>query len=154
MQPDQDVYPMPLFPRLAVSDVSESTGWYEALGFDVVYSMPAMAHVRYRKYADVMLAADATLPFGASDDTGSPPPDRRGAGVSLFVTVESEPVDDVAGRARSSGIDVGDGPVETPWNTRELRLADPDGYEVVFSEGPVDEAASFDEVFGSTEPGE
>lgn len=46
---------MPLFVRLTVSDVSASADWYRDLGFDVVYSMPVMAHVRYRKYADVLL---------------------------------------------------------------------------------------------------
>ena len=147
MSPDHEIYPMPLFPRLVVSDVGESTDWYESVGFDVVYSMPAMAHVRYRKYADVMLADETTLQPG----TDSPAAGRRGSGVSLFVTVESESVDDVAERAGASGIDVGDGPRETPWNTRELRLVDPDGYELVFSEGPVDADASFEEVVGESE---
>ena len=147
MAPDHEIYPMPLFPRLVVTDVEASTDWYAALGFDVVYSMPVMAHVRYRKYADVMLADASVVPSDAPASAG-----RRGSGVAFYVTVETETVDDVAGRARAAGIEVGDGPRDTPWNTRELRLADPDGYELVFSEGPVAEDASFEDVVGSNEP--
>lgn len=138
---------MPLFHQLVVSDVEASTGWYESVGFDVVHSMPAMAHVRYRKYADVVLADASTAPSGP-ESSGC----HRGSGVAVYVTVESETVDDVAERARSAGVEIGDGPRQTPWNTRELRLADPDGYELVFSEGPVDEDASFRDAVGSTDP--
>lgn len=125
--------------------MAESTDWYEALGFDVVYSTPVMAHVRYRTYADVMLADASAEPAGE----GPAPGDPRGDGVSFFPTLESESVDDVAERARSRGLEVDGGPRETPRNTRELRPVDPDGY--VFSEGPVDADATFDEVVGSTD---
>ena len=147
MPSEYEFYPMPLFPRLTVSDVAESTEWYEALGFEVVYGTSVVAHVRYRKYADVMLADATAEPADAGLPSEGPP----GVGVSIFLTVESESVDDVADRARSNGIDVGDGPRETPWNTRELRLVDPDGYELVLSEGPVDADASFDEVVGTAD---
>lgn len=47
MATDSDVYPMPLFVRLTTSDLEASTEWYCALGFDVVYSVLVMVHVRY-----------------------------------------------------------------------------------------------------------
>ena len=145
MPSEHEIYPMPLFPRPSVSDVAESTDWYEAMGFEVVFGMPVMAHVQYRRYAEVMLADAAADPADAGLSSDGP----RGAGVSIFLTLESESADDVADRARASEIEVADGPRETSWNTRELRLVDPDGYELVFSEGPVDADASFDEVVGS-----
>ena len=77
MATDPDVYPMPLFVRLTVSDLDESTAWYRALGFDEVYSMPVTAHVRYRKYADVMLAAPQ-----ADIDGERPGDEERRAGAS------------------------------------------------------------------------
>ena len=139
---NHEIYPMPLFPRLTVSDIEESTEWYEALGFDVIYSMPVMAHVRYRKYADVMLADEGTQP------AESVPEGDRGRGVSIYVTVEDESVDDVAERAREFGAEIVEEPRRTEWNTRELTVADPDGYELVFSER-AESDRSFEEVMDS-----
>nr|WP_240147461.1 VOC family protein [Halorussus sp. JP-T4] len=138
---------MPLFVRLSVSDLEASTEWYRALGFDIVYSMPVMVHVRYRKYADVMLAAPAADLDGERTSGDA----SRGRGVSVYVAVEDESVDDVAGRAREHGAELSAEPHETPWNTREVALRDPDGYEFVFSE-PVDTERSFEDVMGGPAP--
>ena len=138
-----DVYPMPLFVQFLVSDLGRSAAWYERLGFSSVYSTPAMAHLRYRKYADLMLVEDA----GDSATTGRAERSDRGSGVAVYLTVDGESVDQVAARAVGAGGGTIDGPRDTPWNTRELRVADPDGYALVFSE-VVDEARSFDEVVG------
>ncbi len=140
---DHDIYPMPLFPQLTVSDIEKSTAWYEALGFDVVYSMPAMAHVRYRKYADVLLVADRSE---GNSDAETP----RGNGVSIYLTVEDEAIDDVAERAEETGTDVVAPPHETGWNTRETTVRDPDGYELVFSER-AETDRSFEDVMGSSD---
>lgn len=144
MDSDAEVYPMPLFVRLAVSDVEASTAWYEALGFETIYSMPVMAHVRYRTYADVMLAAEQAA------GRAEPSPSSRGSGVSIYLTVEGESIDDVASRAEAAGADVVEAPHETPWNTREFTVADPDGYELVFSE-VVDTDRRFEDVMGRWE---
>lgn len=138
---DHDIYPMPLFPQLTVSNVEESTAWYEALGFDVIHSMPVMAHVRYRKYADVMLVADRS-------EANSDAKTTRGDGVSIYLTVEDEAIDDVAERAEETGADVVAPPHETEWNTRETTVSDPDGYELVFSER-AETDRSFEDVMGT-----
>lgn len=137
---DADSYPMPLFVRLAVADIEASTGWYEALGFRKVYAMPVMAHVRYRRYADVMLVDATNLP---GEDGSSP----RGRGVTLYVNVARESIDDVVARAAGAGIEPAKSPAETAWNAREVAFEDPDGYAVVFSE-PVDVDRSFESVMG------
>ena len=138
-----DIYPMPLFPRLTVRDVAASTAFYtDVLGFDEVFAMPGggMSHVRSRKYADVMLAesgppvdsgtaADSETLAAPGDDSGA----VVGAGVELYLTVEEGSADDVAARVREAGR-AADGPTETAWNTREVRVEDPDGYVLVFSE--------------------
>lgn len=148
MSQDGEVYPMPLFVRLTVTDLAASVDWYRELGFDVVYEMPAMAHVRYRKYADVMLVSEASdLGRDAGDDARPTP---RGDGVEIYVNVENESVDDVAERATQAPAHAGadaDGPHETGWNTREFAVRDPDGYRLVFSE-PVDTERSFEDVMG------
>lgn len=164
---EHEIYPMPMFPRLTVSDVAASTEWYEALGFDAIYSMPVMAHVRYRKYADVMLAADGMAGTDDADDEGgddgrgddgaaseedaddaAAAKRTRGDGVSIYVTVQGESVDDVAERAREFGAEIAAGPENTPWNTREVTILDPDGYELVFSE-EAESGKSFESVMGS-----
>lgn len=75
----------------------------------------------------------------------------RGEGVSVYVTVEDESVDDVADRAREHGAELSAEPHETPWDTREVALRDPDGYEFVFSE-PVDTERSFADVMDGPAP--
>lgn len=144
---DHEFYPMPLFVQLTVSNLPASVAWYRDLGFDAVYEMPVMAHLRYRKYADVMLVADSTA-VGSEPDAAATTP--RGGGVSVYLTLEDESVDDVARRAEAAGARVVAEPHETSWNTRELTVADPDGYELVFS-AVVDAERSFDDVVGSGE---
>jgi predicted lactoylglutathione lyase len=145
MSSEADIYPMPLFVRLTVEDLSASVAWYRALGFAVVYEMPVMAHLRYRTYADVMLVGEQSdLRDDAERDATT-----KGAGVQVYLTVEEESVDDVAARATAYGVD-SDGPRETGWNTRELTLRDPDGYELVFAE-QLDANRSFEDVMGEEE---
>lgn len=141
MSSDPEIYPMALFPQLAVSDVEASTAWYRALGFEVAYEMPVMTHVRYRKHADVMLVADRTR-LGRKRPSAET---AHGAGVTVYVNVLDESVDDVAERAAAYGA-TPDGPHATSWNTREVVVSDPDGYRFAFSErdrpnGTVEELA-------------
>ncbi|MGA9399225.1 VOC family protein [Haladaptatus sp.] len=149
---DHEIYPMPLFPQLTVSNVEESTAWYETLGFEVIYSMPVMSHVRYRKYADIMLVAerDNGDEESASADADSSQTPARGRGVVTYITVEDESVDDVTNRAEENGIEISVPPHETNWNTRETTVHDPDGYELVFSER-AEVGRELDEVMGSVE---
>ncbi len=137
---DIDIYPMPMFVQFAVGDVDASTDWYrDTAGFRTVAPLPEIAHLRYRKYADVMLVP--------SDETGAQerPPERNG--MSLYLNVADERVDDVFERAQSHDATVVSEPAETLWNTRELVLADPDGYRLVFTE-PIDTDLEFDAVIG------
>lgn len=136
MESDHEIYPMPSFARFSATDLDASVEWYRALGFESVFETDEMAHLRYRKYADVMLVIDRE-----PDDA------PRGAGVSIYVTVENESVNDVAKRADEYDIEPSHGPEETSWNTREVGFGDPDGYEIVFSEaGDTDRA--FEDVMG------
>ena len=59
----EEIYPMPFFPLLIVSDLETSSKFYqEALGFKHIFSMPgpgdkpALVHLRWLKYADLLLA--------------------------------------------------------------------------------------------------
>ncbi len=132
-----EMYPIPLFPRLAVRDLSASVRWYrEALGFTTVFELPGengelrMAHIRREKYQDLML-----LPDGAGDVGGK--------GVTLgFMLPAGESVDRLAERARAAGANIEQPPTDQPWNVRELIVRDPDGYRLSFGER-IDENLSF-----------
>ena len=148
MEPDLEIYPMPMFPTLAVGDVGASAEWYaEKVGFGTVFVLPAadgepvLAHLRWRKYADLLL-----VPDGAGADSTR----RKGVGVSLSFLVGSLSVDEMAERLVGRGVGLDEGPVPRPWNTRELVVVDPDGYRLVFFE-PVDVGKSFEEVMGIEE---
>lgn len=139
MNRDQsEIYPMSMFPTFEVSDVRASIGWYtEVLGFIVIYEMPdsdgqtSMAHLRREKYQDVILAAEKDYEYDHII--------KKGAGVSItfrysgFGDDPEMSIDDFASRIREAGADVLEGPVNRPWNARELVVSDPDGYRLVFT---------------------
>lgn len=124
-----EIYPMPMFVKLAVQDVAAITAWYEqALGFATVFHGPvvrgqtALVHLRRRKYQDLLIVP--------AQSTAIP-----SAVMSVTFNAEGE-VDDLAARARSvaqTGASSVEGPVATPWNTRDLKVTDPAGNHLVFT---------------------
>jgi catechol 2,3-dioxygenase-like lactoylglutathione lyase family enzyme len=143
----EDIYPMPLFPILIVKDLEASSSFYQnALGFKHIFTMPgpggqpAMVHLRWVKYADLLLTSSR----GREELTGP-----KGAGVSLnfamFDRFDGD-MDAFAKHARENGANVV-GPVDQPWNVREVTVLDPDGYKLIFTV-PINLNLSFDEVMG------
>jgi uncharacterized glyoxalase superfamily protein PhnB len=124
-----EIYPMPMFATLSVADVTSVTKWYEAaLGFGTVFAapgaagQPSLVHLRRRKYQDLLITPSAA--------DGAPP-----ANLTLTFNADGE-LDAIAARAReaaSLGHSAVVGPVETPWNTRDLRVTDPVGNKIVFT---------------------
>jgi catechol 2,3-dioxygenase-like lactoylglutathione lyase family enzyme len=139
MSDQSEFYPMPSFPTLAVRDLDASLRWYEALGFKTVFVMPgpggapALAHLRWAKYADLLLRPDPT-------DLGT-----RGLGMFLTFAV-AEGLDALAETARSNGARVMREPGDRPWNARDFTLADPDGFVLTFTMGPLKRDMTMDEV--------
>lgn len=114
---------MPMFVRLAVRDVEASKLWFQkALGFETVFDIPrTMAHLRGRRYQDVLIVKS-----DLQDDVAV------GQGVTLSFTWTGS-VDEIADRIRAAGGKVLDGPIDRPWNARELVVEDPNGYRFSFS---------------------
>jgi len=141
----EEIYPMPSFPTLIVSDLEASSKFYqEALGFKHIFTMPgpggkpALVHLRWVKYADLLIA----LPRD-SKELSHP----RGAGVSLNFNLLDRFEGDIeafAKHAREKGADVA-GPVAQPWNVHEVTVLDPDGYQLVFTV-PINRNLNFDKV--------
>jgi catechol 2,3-dioxygenase-like lactoylglutathione lyase family enzyme len=148
-----EYYPMPAFTRLVVSDLAAATRWYgEALGFQRVFTMPGpggrplLVHLRWAKYADLLLVAE--------DPRTSQPAGPRGAGVTLYFQAGARPVDEIAETAKNMGANVVEGPVNRPWNAREVLIRDPDGYLLAFTEGPVDPGVGMERIMASLQRGE
>ncbi len=150
MTEPMEIYPMAMFPILSVGDVAASVEWYtERVGLASVFSLPrpdggvAMAHLRWRKYADLLLTPDA----GPSDAGRA-----KGVGLALSFLTDSEPVDDLAAELASRGVDIAEGPVTRPWNVRDIVVLDPYGYRLVFF-APVDVSRNFEDVMGDVAEG-
>lgn len=137
-----EIYPMPSFPMLQVSDLAASGRWYQdALGFRHIFTMPGpdgedgLIHLRWRKYADLLLVPERERPE-------SP----RGLGVSLHFPLQEGTVDDLVERARAAGATIVQEPTDQPWNVRDATIADPDGYRLIFSLGPTRPIGTIDEL--------
>ena len=136
-----DIYPMPSFVTLDVRDVAASVRWYEALGFQNIFTMPGpggaplLGHLRWVKYADLLLRAER-----------SPPPAAKGVGVSTSFAVPISEIDALFVRAQSAGAAIVAEIGNRPWNARDFTLADPDGFRVVFTAGPVEQNLGLDAV--------
>ena len=136
-----EFYPMPSFPTLAVRDLVASSRWYQqVLGFRVVFEMPGpsgapvLIHLRWAKYADLLLVSDTSQTSAA-----------KGVGVTLNFAMTQDSVDNFAAEIGSKGASIMSGPVDQPWNAREVTLLDPDGYHLTFTQ-PIDKQMSMEEV--------
>lgn len=141
----EEIYPMPSFPMLIVKDLEASSNFYQkALGFEHIFTMPgpggqpALAHLRWVKYADVLIAKPRD---------GKELMEPKGVGVSLnfnlFDRFDGD-IDAFAKHARESGANVM-APIDQPWNVREVTIMDPDGYKLVFTV-PLNINLGFDKV--------
>jgi len=140
----EDFYPMPMFINLEVADLSSSAEWYrKALGFRIVYSgppgTPALIHLRRDRYQDILLVTSQEV------NTFQP-----GKGITIQMQAGSEGVEEIAQQARVAGTVHVEGPVERPWNVRDVTIRDLDGYRLRFSE-PIDTTKSFKDVMGQQE---
>lgn len=75
-------------------------------------------------------------------------PEPRGAGIALSLQMLERfdgSVDVFAEQVKAKDANIMSGPLDQPWNVRELTLLDPDGYRLVFTT-PLHLNLSFDEV--------
>jgi catechol 2,3-dioxygenase-like lactoylglutathione lyase family enzyme len=141
----EEIYPMPSFPTLIVKDVEVSSSFYQnALGFKPIFTMtgpdgtPSLVHLRWVKYADVLLTKSRD---------GKELAEPKGVGVSLNFNMFEHfdgYMDAFAKHARENDASV-TGPVDQPWNVREVTVLDPDGYKLIFTM-PINTNPAFEDV--------
>lgn len=141
--PAAEYYPMPSFPMLAVADLAASSRWYQdALGFQHVFTMPGpggvpgLVHLRWRKYADLLMRS------------GPPAAGKKGVGIALnFACNEGlDALNALAERARAAGAHFVQEPGDRLWNARDFTVADPDGFALTFTFGPLRQNVSMDDL--------
>ncbi|MED0666502.1 VOC family protein [Pseudobacillus badius] len=137
-----EFYPMPLFVKLSVSHMENSLSWYkEVLHFKSVFEWPGkdgqpiMAHIRGSKYQDILLVS------------APEPHDKEANGKGIVLNLSVKEVDVYFQNASRAHAIIVEGPVDRPWNARELVLKDPDGYLITLSMG-INREKSFDDVIG------
>jgi catechol 2,3-dioxygenase-like lactoylglutathione lyase family enzyme len=116
---DTAIYPMPLFVRLEATDLARSRAFYTgALDFIELAVLPGpggtpfLVHLRRWRHQDILLVP-ARGPVRAA----------QGLGVGL-----------AAERAALAGLaERADGPLDTPWNTVDVTVTDPDGLRLTYT---------------------
>jgi len=113
---------------LTVNDLAKSIAWYR----DVVGFTVDREHERNGKVVAASLKAGSIQILLGQDD-GAKGMDRvKGAGFSLqFTTAQN--IDELANRINSQGVRLETEPTDMPWGVRVFRVADPDGFKLVFS---------------------
>ena len=92
---------------------------------------PVLAHLRWAKYADLLLRPQSR----------KAQPATKGVGITLTFAITDGSEDELAERARSYGARIVAEPQNQPWNTRDFTVADPDGFYLVFTQGPLREVS-------------
>jgi len=112
---------------LTVADARRSANWYrDALGFSIDREFE-----RDGKLRAVSLRAGSVRILLSQDD-GFKGADRiRGEGFSIQITT-SQPIDDIASRAKKAGVVLDTEPTDA-FGARVFRLRDPDGFRIVVS---------------------
>lgn len=118
------------FIELFVSDVKRSIHYYEALGLSV----------RIDRGEWVQLVRDDSLLILHEDTRVAAGPHyftehiaRRPRGVGVEVVFEVQDVDSAYLQAQAAGAQIVKPLQDRPWNARDFRVADPDGYFVRFT---------------------
>jgi uncharacterized glyoxalase superfamily protein PhnB len=124
------IYGMPMFASLLVRDIRASLSWYTAgLGFIDLFTVPGrraepvLVHLRRWQFQDLLLRP-------AREPVREP---AAPGGCTLSFAAVYDELDALAERARAHGGGHVDGPADTPWNTRDVTTADPDGNIVIFT---------------------
>ncbi|MCY3912542.1 MAG: VOC family protein [Chloroflexi bacterium] len=125
---DRGIYVMPQFVTFEVSDMAASRQWYvSGLGFVELAVLPGpegepvLVHLRRFRYQDILLVPGRD-------------PEDQASGVRVSFAAGDEDLDARAAIASGESGGTVEGPMRTPWNTRDLHFRDADGHLVVFTQ--------------------
>jgi predicted lactoylglutathione lyase len=121
------IYPMPAFVALTAVDLKATVAFFtECLDFTVMFSgpvvggIPVLVHLRRARYQDILVRQGSA---GAASE----------AVTVAFAVADAAAVDALQVRIERANGRVVCPAADTPWNTHELMVADPDGNRFTFT---------------------
>lgn len=130
---DREIYVMPAFTTLSVTELGQATRWYRHLGFEVLAEMGdgpgRLVHLRRYRYQDLLLVLR-----GPAEDA----PTGARSWTSFSHTGPLEELEAMAAALRTDGTGSVKGPEAMPWHAIELRATDADGHTVVLTAAPTE----------------
>jgi uncharacterized glyoxalase superfamily protein PhnB len=117
-------------PSLTVNNLQQSIDFFTGLGFEVEERWEDNGAL-----LGVMLkAGEARL--GLSQDDGKKGRDRiKGVGVRIYIEANDD-IDQVAKRAKASGVTLQSEPHDTDWGTRAFEVTEPSGFLLTIGSTP------------------
>lgn len=111
-------------PSLTVDDLPKSVTFYEGLGFAVEERWEEGGQL-----VGVMLKA-GDVRLGLSQDDWKKGRDRKkGIGLRIYININDD-VDQLAARAKASGLTLDSDPQDSPWGSRVFEVTDPTGFKL------------------------
>jgi uncharacterized glyoxalase superfamily protein PhnB len=119
-----------VMPSLTVNNLQQSLDFFTGLGFEVEDRWEEKGVL-----LGVMLkAGEARL--GLSQDDGKKGRDRiKGVGMRIYIEANDD-IDQVAKRAKASGITLQAEPHDTEWGTRAFEVTEPSGFALTIGSAP------------------
>jgi uncharacterized glyoxalase superfamily protein PhnB len=119
-----------VMPSLTVNNLQQSLDFFTGLGFEVE-----------ERWEDKGVLAGAMLKagearLGLSQDDGKKGRDRiKGVGVRIYIEANDD-IDQVAKRAKESGITLQTDPHDTEWGSRAFEVTEPSGFLLTIASAP------------------
>lgn len=117
-------------PSLTVNNLQQSLDFFAGLGFEVEERWEENGSL----LGAMLKAGDARL--GLSQDDGKKGRDRiKGVGLRIYIEANDD-IDQVAKRAKASGITLQAEPHDTEWGTRAFEVTEPSGFLLTIGSTP------------------
>ena len=121
-----------VMPSLTVNNLQQSLDFFGGLGFDVEDRW----EVDGKLLGAMLKAGDARL--GLSQDDGKKGVNRaKGVGMRIYIEAADD-IDQVAARAKASGIRLTKEPHDTDWGTRAFEVTEPSGFALTIASAPAE----------------
>ena len=119
-----------VMPSLTVNNLQQSLDFFSGLGFEVEDRW----EVDGKMLGAMLKAGDARL--GLSQDDGKKGLNRqKGVGMRIYIEAADD-IDQVAARAKASGISLTREPHDTEWGTRAFEVTEPSGFLLTIGSPP------------------
>ena len=119
-----------VMPSLTVNNLQQSLDFFGGLGFEVEDKWEQDG----KMLGAMLKAGDARL--GLSQDDGKKGLNRqKGVGMRIYIEAADD-IDQVAARAKASGISLTREPHDTEWGTRAFEVTEPSGFLLTIGSPP------------------